>query len=265
MKKVYDENGKLFAELNYSENYYLNYSKHSHDSLAFSVFASGDIEVLFHNLKEFEVNSNQVIVYNPFQVHVTKSKKDNVKEYFTLHIDTSWCKKIQKELFGNEDEFFYLQNIIEDEVIYKRLFDFSSAIYKDEKFKLEELQELIENIINKYTLLKEQLNKEEPELLKQVEKYIEENIDEQITLEDISKAVAYDESYISRVFKKKYGLSPHAFIINKRVQKAKTKLESTKDINLAQLSSEVGFYDQSHFSKVFKKVFAITPNKYRKQ
>ena len=35
------------------------------------------------------------------------------------------------------------------------------------------------------------------------------------------------------------------------------------NIDLAQLSNEVGFYDQSHFSKVFKRSFARTPNKYK--
>jgi len=265
MKKIYDENGKLFAELNYSENYYLSYSKHSHDSLAFTVFFDGDIEVLFHNIDELNVDSKQVIVYNPHQVHVTKSKRANVKEYYTLHIDTVWSKQTQNSIFENLNEFLYLQNIIEEESIYKRLYEISQSIYFDKDFEIEQLKDLIKEIIEKYTILNKEQNKEEPELIKKVEEYIEQNIEEQISLEDISKAVCYDESYITRVFKKKYGLTPHAFIINKRVQKAKEKLALSKDVNIAQLSNEVGFYDQSHFSKVFKKVFAITPNKYRKQ
>ncbi|MFA9374988.1 MAG: helix-turn-helix domain-containing protein, partial [Poseidonibacter sp.] len=56
---------------------------------------------------------------------------------------------------------------------------------------------------------------------------------------------------------------PHAFLVNKRIEKARNKMLNNKEISLAQLSSEVGFYDQSHFSKVFKRVFAISPNKYR--
>ena len=265
MKKIYDEEGKLFAELNYSENYYLNYSKHSHDSLAFSVFSHGNIEVVYHDIGEVEVNSKQVIVYNPHQVHVTKSKKKNVKNYYTLHIDSTWVKEIQDELFSNKDCFIYLQNIIDEKSIYEKIYELSKAIYFDKELELEKLKELIKEIIEKYTLLEEKENKEEPELIKKVEEYINKNIEEQISLEDISKAVSYDESYITRVFKKKYGLTPHAYIINKRVQKAKEKLALSKDVNLAQLSNEVGFYDQSHFSKVFKKVFAMTPNKYRKQ
>ena len=233
MKKIYDEKGKLFAELNYSENYYLNYSKHSHDSLAFSIFSSGNIEVSFHDIGQLEVYSKQIIVYNPHQVHVTKSKKDNVKEYFTLHIDTFWCKDMQKKFFKSKDSFAYLQNIIEEDLIYKKLYEIVHNIYFDKSFEVGQLKELIKEIIEKYTILNEEQNKEEPELLKMVEKYIEENIDEQISLEDISKTVSYDESYITRVFKKKYGLTPHAYIINKRVQKAKQKLASSTDVKFS--------------------------------
>lgn len=264
MKKIYDENGILFAELNYSKNYYLNYSKHSHDSFALSIFSSGDIEVIFHDMNELKVNSKQIIVYNPNQVHVTNSKRDNVKDYYTLHINTSSCKEIQKRLFKNKDGFLYVQNIIEDESIYRKLYEISYNTHFNKSFEIGQLKELLEEIIEKYTILNQSQNKDEPELIKKVENYIEQNIEEQITLEDISKAVSYDESYITRVFKKKYGLSPHAFIINRRIQKAKNKLALSKDINLAELSNEVGFYDQSHFSKVFKKVFAVTPNEYRK-
>lgn len=264
MKKIYDENGKLFAELIYSENYYLNYSKHSHNSLAFSVFFSGDIEVSFHNIDELSVKSKQIIVYNPHQVHVTKSKKKNVKNYYTLHINTFWCKEFQCKIFENKGDFLYLQNIIKEESIYTKLYEIFQNIYFNKSFEIIQLKELIKEIIEKYTILNEEQNKEEPELIKKVEAYIEQNIEEQITLADIAKSVSYDESYITRVFKKKHGLTPHAFIINKRVQKAKDKLSLSKDINLAQLSNEVGFYDQSHFSKVFQKVFALTPDKYRK-
>ncbi len=264
MKKIYDEDGKLFAELNFSENYYLNYSKHSHDSLAFSVFLSGDMEVSFHNQCDLEIKAKEIIVYNPHQVHVTKSKKNNVKNYYTLHIDSKWCEEIQKKLFKNKNEFIYLQNMIKDESLYKKIYDLCESIYFDKEFKIKRIKNILIDIIKRYTLLDEKEDKKEPELLKEIENYIDKNIQEQISIGDISKNISYDESYITRVFKKKYGLTPHAFIINKRIQKAKEKLASSENINLAQLSNEVGFYDQSHFSKVFKKVFAMTPNKYKK-
>lgn len=53
--------------------------------------------------------------------------------------------------------------------------------------------------------------------------------------------------------------------MNKRVEKAKRKLFHDKDIDLAELSNEIGFYDQSHLSKAFKRVLTIALNKYKKE
>lgn len=96
----------------------------------------------------------------------------------------------------------------------------------------------------------------------EIEKYILDNIDEQISLKDLSIKAGYTESYITRVFKKKFGLTPHAFIVNTKVNKAKNKLLKSDNISIAELSNEVGFYDQSHLNKVFKRIYAVSPNKY---
>ena len=101
-------------------------------------------------------------------------------------------------------------------------------------------------------------------LLLQVEQYILDNVNNQITTEDISKEVNYSEAYISRVFKKKFGLSPHAFLVNQKINAAKNKLLNSKNQDISQLAVEVGFYDQSHFTNTFKRYFSLTPKQYQK-
>jgi len=264
MKRLYDNNGNFFAELNHSEEYFLDYSKHSHDSFSISVFGIGEVEVEFHTKEEELVSCNEIIIFNPNQVHQTKSEIKKTKNYFTLHVDTNWCKDIQTRLFGFSERFIYTQNIIDDKLLTKKLFDVFQTLILEDKSNSKVLEEIIVIILQKYTILdKVQRESEEHMLCKKVEEYILNNIKEQITIEDISKAVSYNESYLTRVFKKEYGLSPYAFLINKRVQKAKDKLLDDRRIKLSELSNEVGFYDQSHFSKVFKRTFATSPDKYR--
>jgi len=66
------------------------------------------------------------------------------------------------------------------------------------------------------------------------------------------------------VFKKEYGLSPHAYILNLKVNMAKDLLEDrNNNKNLSEIALESGFYDQSHLNRNFKKSFAITPKNYR--
>ena len=265
MKKIYDNNGNLFAELNHSKNYFYNYSKHSHETFALSIIEEGEIEIEFHSQEKLYLHANKIVVFNPNQVHMTKSRvKDNLN-YYTLHVDFNYCKYIQNNIFGKNDVFINVENIIDDKKLYLKLLNSFENIILEKENQSHNLSKLVDEIIEKYTNLNsiKIVDEEENKLLKNIEEYIISNIKNPITLQDIALNIGYNESYITRVFKKKYGLTPHAFLVNKRIEKARKKILNNKQISLAQLSNEVGFYDQSHFSKVFKRVFAISPNKYK--
>ena len=268
MKKIYDNNGNLFAELNHSKEYFLNYSKHSHESFCISIIKEGKIQIKFHQKEMQYLENNQIVIYNPNEVHETSSLCKKNLDYYTLHVNIQWSKKIQENYIGKQDNFVYIEkNILNEGILYNKLLIlFKDITLNKNKQSYKEVSEIIENILKKYSKnIIEENNKQEQILLIEVEKYILKNINNNLSLEDIALQVKYDQSYITRIFKQKFGLTPHAFIINKRVENARNELLNDKNISLAQLSSEVGFYDQSHFTKVFKRVFAITPNNYRKE
>jgi AraC-like DNA-binding protein len=100
-------------------------------------------------------------------------------------------------------------------------------------------------------------------IVNSIKQYILENINEQITLDDIANIVGYNKEYIIRLFKKEFGLTPHAFLINEKVNYAKNLIDQSDKLNLSNIAINSGFYDQSHFTKFFKRSFAITPQKYK--
>ena len=101
------------------------------------------------------------------------------------------------------------------------------------------------------------------EIAKDFKKYIEENISSKLTLTKISNVLGYSPYHIIRVCKQDFGLSANAYIVNKRVHRAKKLIGEGVDI--IEVANELGFYDQSHLTNVFKKVFAITPKVYQQQ
>ena len=253
MKKIYDNNGNLFAELNHSKVYFQNYSKHSHETFGLSIIQEGKIEVEFHSQEKLYLQKNKIVVFNPNQVHITKSAIKENYNYYTLHVNTNYCKKIQTSIFGENDNFIDVKNLIENKDLYSKLLNiFEQILLEKDSIKTEILEELISDIIKEYTNLDslKLVNDKDNKLFKNIEQYIINNIENPISLEDIALNVGYNESYISRVFKKKYGLTPHAFLVNKRVEKAKNKMLDNKTISLAQLSNEAGFYDQSQLQQV---------------
>ena len=263
IKKLYDKDGNFFAEIYYQEKYFTNYSRHSHESFGLSIIKEGKIQIDYHLQEKVELESSKVAVFKPNQVHKSKAISLNPLGYAGLHIDLNWYKNMQKELFGtNPDDLDIKINIIEDNNLYEELKSTLNNIILNNNLYEKRLERIIIDILKKYTFLKTTIKQEEKSFLMDVEKYILDNLEEKITLEDIALKVGYTPSYITRIFKKEFGLTPHAYIINKRINKAKKQLQKSQNISLAQLSNEVGFYDQNHLNKVFKRMHAISPNRY---
>lgn len=100
--------------------------------------------------------------------------------------------------------------------------------------------------------------------LKQVISYIHENLDKDLSLLDISATVGMSMYYFSRQFKQSIGLAPHQYVMNCRIERAKKLLSKTNQ-TIEQISSQVGFQSQSHFTNVFRKFTGVTPRVYREQ
>lgn len=100
--------------------------------------------------------------------------------------------------------------------------------------------------------------------LRQAISYIHENLDKDLSLVDISATVGISMYYFSRQFKQSTGVAPHQYVMNCRIERAKKLLSKTNQ-TIEQISSQVGFQSQSHFTNVFRKLTGVTPRVYREQ
>lgn len=98
---------------------------------------------------------------------------------------------------------------------------------------------------------------------KKVLKYISQNYTQSISLTYLANLCDYSPEYFSTKFKEMFGLSPQKYIIHKRLTQAKFLLISTNR-TIREIGSEVGYPDQVHFSKIFKKEVGYSPIDYRK-
>jgi AraC family transcriptional regulator len=94
-------------------------------------------------------------------------------------------------------------------------------------------------------------------LLRAVE-YIQDHLGKDLTVSRIADEVCISPYYFSRLFKEATGKSPYQFVIEARVSKAKQLLE-TGNIAISDAACEVGFADQSHLTRHFKRMFGLPP------
>lgn len=95
-------------------------------------------------------------------------------------------------------------------------------------------------------------------------RYMEENLEKSITLQDIAKYVGYSCSHFSAIFKSSTGHSPLSYFNLMKVKKACELLDTT-DMKINQISYKVGIEDSYYFSRLFTKTIGISPKKYRER
>lgn len=98
--------------------------------------------------------------------------------------------------------------------------------------------------------------------VKRVRDCLESSYLENITLEELARIANLSPFHLLRVFRKEVGLPPHAYQTRVRLNRARALLAGDTTIGEAALNS--GFFDQSHFTNHFRKVFGYTPGDYWK-
>lgn len=91
--------------------------------------------------------------------------------------------------------------------------------------------------------------------------YIQDHLAENISLDAMATEVGMSRFYFCRLFKKSTGITPYQYLIKCRIEKAKVILRQ-RNLSITKIALEVGFSNQSHFTKHFKRLLGVTPKKF---
>ena len=92
--------------------------------------------------------------------------------------------------------------------------------------------------------------------------YMQEHINENISLNELSRHYHYSASRFSNLFKIKTGYAPIDYFIQMKMQKASQELDFT-DKSVKDVAMSLGFDDPYYFSRRFSKIIGVSPTKYR--
>jgi len=258
VKKLY-KNSTLYGEFKCNIENFKNFAKHSHKEFNIVAIKSDSIEIEYHNQTTQTLKPKQLAIFNPNQVHLTKKSNNNAIEYYSLMLDTNWCISLQNSIYKNSNFLNILPNIIDSIDLYQDFINLYNSLQNGVNIE-NDLKDFATTLFRQYCQSKSE--NEQNSLLKKIENYILQNIQEQISIDEIAKSVGYSSAHINRLFKKEFGLTLHAFLIDKRIGKAKELITQNQQATLTQIAYEAGFYDQSHFIRNFKKAYSLSPKEY---
>ena len=146
-----------------------------------------------------------------------------------------------------------------------KIFDINIK-FLGEFFNYETIEEVcwaLTDILRKFT--KETFefsNVKHVDLMSKAVSYVKTNYMRKLTLNEVADYVFLSPSYFSKIFKEEMNYYFNDYLSHVRVEKSKALL-LTERISLVDIAANVGFYDQSYFNKVFKKITGVTPKKFR--
>lgn len=101
-----------------------------------------------------------------------------------------------------------------------------------------------------------------PDLAESIERYLRGSYRDAISMDSLAGLFHYSTHYIVRVFKRKFGCSPLAFLVTIRMEAAKELLADT-EASIREIAENVGYEDLSYFNKTFKKQTGVTPVQFK--
>lgn len=122
----------------------------------------------------------------------------------------------------------------------------------------------IMTVCAQYLTLSNAMPGTKPTVAEAARKYIHDNLDKKITINDICSDVGCSKTTLIASFKKEFGITVNTAITKEKMKEAEKLLTAGK-LSINEIAQATGFYDQSYFSKVFSAEYGISPSEFRKE
>ena len=246
--------------------------EHFHQDIELFYVLEGEVDVNVEK-KISHLRSDDIYVVNANRRHSFSSGDG---ETLVLRLLISY--QLVSEGAPNGEAIFWCDSSVADSDKYARLRRLlrqilrhyvESRSYVDSYGYLADCYAVLEYLTVHYMLRPSDLQKNEDgdryeERLRQINHYIYNNYDQPISMKELSEKLYLSNGYLSRFFKKNYGMSFAGYLTNVRIFHAADDLIYT-DEPITRIAYNNGFTSAALFNKVFKKSYGQTPSEFRRQ
>ncbi|WP_413203807.1 helix-turn-helix domain-containing protein [Rhodospirillum sp. A1_3_36] len=234
------------------------YAPHGHRTFSIGVITGG--------LSDYRIGGSRrtlgrgaTVIIDPEEIHACNPLEDRLWSYRMLYVDPKWLGEVQ----GEQGAFRpHGANASEDPGLHAAVFGLVNGLSDVNVDPLAKEGAAVAF----FSALKGALGEAPPPDeryslgLDRAAALIADRYRDPLRLEEIRAESGLSLSHFVRAFKRRYGLTPHAYQLNRRVQKGQELLRRGRPI--AEVALDMGFADQAHFQRVFKRLLAVTPGRY---
>ena len=238
------------------------YDKHSHAHFSIGAITGGHSHYLNQRSLQ-EVGPGSLVLMNPEEVHACNPIADQPWSYLMFYLDTDWLRSQQEEAgLGSEFRPFDM-TASRDPLLYQGLQHLHHQLVEAPDPLAREVACHLFSRQLLARLTPARWDDRPPQHLQRAAELMQDDSASPLSLSQLSAVAGLTPSHFVRAFSQHYGMTPHAYLLDRRIRHARTLLKQGQP--LAEVALASGFADQAHFQRQFKRRVAATPGQYRTQ
>lgn len=238
------------------------YPWHTHEEFSLGIVLAGG--VFLQTLRSDGIaKRGSFVLINPDELHCGRP---DVGGWLcrTLHVHPDVFLRVARDNFGITALPTFTSPVVDDPVLSGSLLELHrlsetacSALERQSR-----ITAMIIRLLAHHTCLIQlpESGFAEPAAISLARAYLDENLSDKVTLDDLSRVVGLPAFQLLRAFRQTCGVTPHVYQLQARVRKAHKLLKS--GVGLADVAISSGFADQPHLTRVFKSIMGATPGQY---
>jgi AraC-like DNA-binding protein len=250
-------------ELRVGEDVADPYPRHWHDEYHLCAVTAGAAYIECGGTSHF-TGGGSLFIVSPGEVH-SHRKPEIPVSFQSVYIDASRLRSAAAEIGGCNDRLpSFRSGLLTDTTTRQGFLRLHGALMNSgSRLRGESLLlSFLVRLVVRYSGVQAKLPHagKERHTVKRVREYLAENYAQTVSLDELAQLASLSPYHLHRMFSRAMGMPPHAYQLQVRIERARSLLKQNREI--AEVAFATGFADQSHFTRHFKRLMAVTPGEY---
>ena len=241
-----------------------DFRRHIHNSFIIGLVVEGKRDISFTD-GTIQIAEGEAFILNPGQVHSCCTEGPQGHSYKVLCVSASQMQSIASQISEQHEgcpffkEIHYKNKVLSEKLVAL----FETIEIPESNIQVEsEIYSFLDYLLMNFSQFPSvafQTGKQK-DSIERVCNYLQQNFTKNISLKQLADVACLSRFHFQREFRNEIGITPHEYLNDLRIKESKKMLSHASGI--ADIALKLGFCDQSHFSRMFKKAVGVSPGKY---
>ncbi|MGE3806699.1 MAG: AraC family ligand binding domain-containing protein [Gemmataceae bacterium] len=239
------------------------FPRHFHETFVVQAIEAGADE-FYCDGRNYRAEAGSLVLINPGEVHTGQPAVGRTLRYCSLYLQARYVAEVAAELGWRGSGFpEFPRCVVRAPRLANRVLQLGAALEQPDSLMQAE-SSLFEGVTEIFSVggfrPRVAAPLSETPRVKAACEYLEANLSGQPTLDELAAIAGVTRFHFLRLFRRTTGLPPHQYLLNLRVEEARRQLR--QGVPPAQVAVALGFTDQSHLNRYFKRQIGLTPGRY---